>query len=258
MKLSLITVTYNSGKTLAYTIKSVLSQSFSNIEYIIVDGASKDDTLSIIKEYEPLFQGRMKWISEPDKGLYDAMNKGIRMATGDVVGILNSDDLFMDDKVLADVAAAFDEQTDAIFGNLYFVDQEDVNQIVRVWKGSPYKSFKSGWHPAHPTFYVRREVYEKYGGFDTSFDVSADFELMLRLIEKHGIRTKYLDRYMVKMRMGGESTGSIKNIIRGNKNIFRAFRKNEIKVSLLYPVYRLLPKVIDKILYMLRLKNPAA
>ena len=257
MKLSLITVTYNSSKTLIDTFQSVLSQSYSDIEYIIVDGVSKDNTLSIIEEYEPQFQGRMKWISEPDKGLYDAMNKGIRMATGDVVGILNSDDLFMDDKVLADVATAFDEQTDAIFGNLYFVNQEDVNQIVRVWKGSPYKSFKSGWHPAHPTFYVRREVYEKYGGFDTTFDVSADFELMLRLIEKHGIRTKYLDRYMVKMRMGGESTGSIKNIIRGNKNIFRAFRKNEIKVSPLYPVYRLLPKVIDKILYMLKLRKPA-
>ena len=257
MKFSLITVTYNSDKTLIYTIKSVLSQTYPNIEYIIVDGASKDNTVSIIKEYEPKFNGRMKWISERDKGLYDAMNKGIRMATGDVVGILNSDDLFMDDKVLADIAAAFDGQTDAMFGNLYFVNQEDVNQIVRVWKGSPYKSFKSGWHPAHPTFYVRREVYEKYGGFDTTFDVSADFELMLRFIEKHGIRTKYLDRYMVRMRMGGESTGSIKNIIRGNKNIFRAFRKNEIKVSPLYPVYRLLPKVIDRFCYMLGLRKPA-
>ena len=258
MKLSLITVTYNSSKTLPDTFQSVLSQTYSDIEYIIVDGASKDNTVSIIKEYEPLFQGRMKWISERDKGLYDAMNKGIRMAMGDVVGILNSDDLFMDDKVLADVAATFDEQTDAIFGNLYFVNQEDVNQIVRVWKGSPYKSFKSGWHPAHPTFYVRREVYEKYGGFDTTFDVSADFELMLRLIEKHGIRTKYLDRYMVRMRMGGESTGSIKNIIRGNKNIFRAFRKNGIKVSSLYPVYRLLPKVIDRVCYILGLRKPTA
>ena len=258
MKLSLITVTYNSSKTLLDTFQSVLSQTYSDIEYIIVDGASKDNTVSIIKEYEPLFQGRMKWISERDKGLYDAMNKGIRMATGDVIGILNSDDLFMDDKVLADIATAFDEQTDAIFGNLYFVNQEDVNQIVRVWKGSPYKSFKSGWHPAHPTFYVRREVYEKFGGFDTTFDVSADFELMLRLIEKHGIRTKYLDRYMVRMRMGGESTGSIKNIIRGNKNIFRAFRKNEIKVSPLYPVYRLLPKVIDRVCYILGLRKPTA
>lgn len=255
MKFSLITVTYNSSKTLTDTLKSVLSQTYSDIEYIIVDGASKDNTVSIIKEYEPKFNGRMKWISEPDKGLYDAMNKGIRMATGDVVGILNSDDLFMDNEVISDIASDFDGQTDAVFGNLYFVNQEDVDQIVRVWKGSPYKSFKNGWHPAHPTFYVRKEAYEKYGVFDTTFDVSADFELMLRLIEKNGIRTKYLDRYMVRMRMGGESTGSIKNIIRGNKNIFRAFQKNGIKVSPFYPVYRLLPKVIDKILYKLGIKK---
>lgn len=258
MKLSLITVTYNSSKTLACTIESVLSQSYPNIEYIIVDGASKDNTVSIIKEYESKFQERMKWISEPDKGLYDAMNKGIRMATGDVVGILNSDDLFMDNRVLEDIAKAFDASTDVVFGNLYFVNQEDVNQIVRVWKGSPYKSFKSGWHPAHPTFYVRREAYEKYGVFDTSFNVSADFELMLRLIEKHGIRTKYLDRYMVRMRMGGESTKSIKNIIKGNRNIMQAFHKNGISVSPLYPVYRLLPKVIDRIMYMLKLRKPDA
>lgn len=256
MKLSLITVTYNSSATLPDTIHSILNQTYSDIEYIIIDGASKDDTVSIIKEYEPKFEGRMKWISERDKGLYDAMNKGIRMATGDVIGILNSDDLFMDNRVLADVANAFNKNTDAIFGNLYFVDQEDVNQIVRIWKGSTYKSFKSGWHPAHPTFYVRREVYEKYGVFDTTFDVSADFELMLRLIEKHQIRTKYLDRYMVRMRMGGESTGSIKNIIRGNKNIFRAFKKNNIKVSPLYPVYRLLPKIIDRIAYILGFRKP--
>lgn len=258
MKISLITVTYNSSQTLRDTFQSVLNQTYPDIEYIIVDGASKDNTVSIIKEYESKFQGRMKWISEPDKGLYDAMNKGIRMATGDVVGILNSDDLFMDNRVLEDIAKAFDASTDAVFGNLYFVNQEDVNQIVRVWKGSPYKSFKSGWHPAHPTFYVRRGAYEKYGVFDTSFNVSADFELMLRLIEKHGIRTKYLDRYMVRMRMGGESTKSIKNIIKGNRNIMQAFHKNGISVSPLYPVYRLLPKVIDRIMYMLRLRKPDA
>lgn len=255
MKISLITVTYNSSKTLPDTFQSVLNQTYSDIEYIIVDGASKDNTVSIIKEYEPKFEGRMKWISEPDKGLYDAMNKGIRMATGDVVGILNSDDLFMDNQVLADIAKAFDASIEAIFGNLYFVNQEDVNQIVRVWKGSSYKSFKTGWHPAHPTFYVRREVYEKYGVFDTTFNVSADFELMLRLIEKQGIRTKYLDRFMVRMRMGGESTGSIKNIIKGNQNILHAFRKNGIKVSPLYPVYRLFPKIMDKIAYKIGFKK---
>lgn len=255
MKISLITVTYNSSATLKDTIQSILSQTYSDIEYIIVDGASKDNTVDIIKEYEPQFKGRIKWISERDKGLYDAMNKGIHLATGEVVGILNSDDLFMDNKVVEDIVNAFDNQTEAIYGNLYFVDQIDLNKIVRIWKGSPYKSFKTGWHPAHPTFYVRRAIYDKYGVFDTTFDVSADFELMLRLIEKHSIKTKYIDRYMVKMRMGGESTGSIKNIIRGNKNIFRAFKKNEIKVSILYPIHRLLPKVIDRVKYMFGIRK---
>lgn len=255
MKITIITVSYKSEATIRDTIESVLSQSYPDLEYIIVDGASKDGTVDIIKEYEPKFGNRLKWVSEPDKGLYDAMNKGIRMASGDVVGILNSDDLFYDSKVLYDVAQAFDKDTEAIFGNLYFVKPDDVDCIVRAWKGSAYASFRKGWHPAHPTFYVRREVYGRYGLFDTSFDVSADFELMLRFIEKNRIRTKYLDRYMVRMRMGGESTGNIRNIIKGNKNIIRAFRKNGIRVSCLYPVYRLLPKAMNLILYKLGLKR---
>ncbi len=255
MKISIITVSYNSENTLSNTIESVLSQGFSDIEYIIVDGCSKDGTTAIIKSAESSFNGRMKWVSEPDKGLYDAMNKGIKIATGDVIGILNSDDLFYDSNVLRDIALAFDENTDALFGNLYFVKSDDVHCIVRAWKGSTYSSFKKGWHPAHPTFYVRREVYEKYGGFDISFDVSADFELMLRFIEKNRIRTKYLDRYMVKMRMGGESTRNIANIIRGNRNIIRAFRKNDIQVSWAYPIYRLFPKVVSLLRYKLGLKT---
>ena len=224
MVVSIITIAFNSAQTIRDTITSVLSQSYSNIEYIIIDGASNDATVQIVREYEPLFNGRLKWVSEPDEGLYDAMNKGVKMATGDVIGILNSDDLLYDSNVLRDIALAFDENTDALFGNLYFVKSDDVHCIVRAWKGSTYSSFKKGWHPAHPTFYVRREVYEKYGVFDTSFDVSADFELMLRFIEKNRIRTKYLDRYMVKMRMGGESTRNIANIVKGNRNIIRAFR----------------------------------
>ena len=253
MKISLITVTYNSGRTLSATLSSVLSQTYSDIEYIVVDGLSGDDTVSIIEEYGHLFKGKLRFLSESDKGIYDAMNKGIRMATGDIIGILNSDDLLMDDDVLKDIASEFDDQTDAIYGNLYFVKQSDVNHVVRVWKGSPYKSFTTGWHPAHPTFYVRREVYENYGTFDTSFNVSADFELMLRLIEKYHIRTKYLDRYMVKMRVGGESTGSIKNIIKGNINIMKAFKKNGISVSVFYPVIRLCPKVVSLIKHKLSL-----
>lgn len=252
MTISLITVTYNSGKTLRDTIQSVLAQSYSNLEYIIIDGVSQDSTVSIIKKYEPKFNGRLKWISEKDHGIYDAMNKGIQMATGDIIGILNSDDLLMDDDVLKDIASEFDDQTDAIYGNLYFVKQSDVNHIVRIWKGSPYKSFTTGWHPAHPTFYVRREIYKKYGTFDLAFDVSADFELMLRLIEKYHIRSKYIDRYMVKMRIGGESTGSIINVIRGNKNVVKAFRKNGISVSPFYLILRLYPKILNLIKYKLR------
>ena len=255
MIVSIITIAFNSAQTIRDTLTSVLSQSYSNIEYIIIDGASNDATVRIVKEYEPMFNGRLKWVSEPDKGLYVAMNKGIKMATGDVIGILNSDDLFYDSNVLRDIALAFDENTDALFGNLYFVKSDDVHCIVRAWKGSTYSSFKKGWHPAHPTFYVRREVYEKYGGFDTSFDVSADFELMLRFVEKNRIRTKYLDRYMVKMRMGGESTRNIANIIKGNRNIIRAFRKNDIQVSWAYPIYRLFPKVVSLLRYKLGLKS---
>ncbi len=250
MKLSLITITYNSSSTIADTIKSVLNQTYSDIEYLVIDGASKDNTLSIIKEYEPQFNGRMKWISEPDNGIYDAMNKGILMATGDIIGILNSDDLFFDNDVLKDIAHTFEyNDIDCLYGNLKFVDAMDINKVVRTWKGSQHypNGFLKGWHPAHPTFYVRKEVYEKYGVFDTSFDVSADFELMLRFIEKHKISNLYIDRYFVKMRMGGESTGSIKKIIKGNKNILRALKKNGYNVSKIYPIKRLLPKAINVI-----------
>lgn len=250
MKLSLITITYNSERTITDTLESVLTQTYSDIEYLVIDGNSKDNTLSIIKEYETQFNGRMKWISEPDKGIYDAMNKGIRMATGDIIGILNSDDLFFDNNVLKDIVHTFDcNDIDCLYGNLKFVDATDTNKVVRIWKGSQHypNGFLKGWHPAHPTFYVRREVYEKYGVFDTSFDVSADFELMLRFIEKNKISNLYLDRDFVKMRIGGESTGSLKKIILGNKNVLQAFKKNGFKVSPFYPIKRLLPKAINLI-----------
>ena len=248
MKISLITITYNSSKTLPITFNSVLKQNYLDIEYIIVDGESKDNTISIIKEYESKFNGRMKWISEPDKGIYDAMNKGILMATGDIVGILNSDDILYDDHVLEDITRVFEtKNVECLYGNLKFVHAENVEKTVRIWKGSQYNTgdFLKGWHPAHPTFYVRKEIYDKYGLFDTSFDVSADFELMLRFIEKHKISNTYLDRYFIKMRMGGESTGSIKKIIQGNKNVLRAFKKNGFKVSPFYPIIRLYPKAIN-------------
>lgn len=251
MRISIITATFNSGSTLRDTMESVLAQSYPDVEHIIVDGGSTDNTMDIVKEYESRYNGRLHYISESDRGLYDAMNKGISMATGEVVGILNSDDLLMDNGVLADIAKAFEDSTiDAVFGNLYFVKSDDTSQIVRVWKGSTYQSFRKGWHPAHPTFYVKKSVYDRLGVFDISFNVSADFELMLRFIEKGRIRTKYLDRFFVKMRMGGESTGNLRNIIKGNKNILRAFEKNGIKVSSsLYLMRRLFPKAMNLIKY---------
>ena len=247
MKVSVITVAYNSGKTIRDALQSVLQQTYTDIEYVVVDGCSKDNTLDVIKEYEPLFCGKMHYISEPDRGIYDAMNKGIRMATGDIIGILNSDDVFYDEYAVEKIVCAFEShRVDAVFGNLYFVKQHNLDAIVRVWKGSPYTpdAFRRGWHPAHPTFYARRACYVRLGGFDTSFEVSADFELMLRFIEKAHISTFYLDRYLVKLRVGGESTGSLRKMMKGNVNVLRAFKKNGIRVSWFYPVMRLFPKVI--------------
>ena len=251
--ITIITPAYNVIDSITKTYASVMSQKNVEFEYIIVDGMSIDNSIELYDSWSS--NPKFKYFVEKDEGIYDAMNKGILMATGNVVGFLNSDDLFIDKKVAEDIVSAFDTNTDAIYANLYFVQSTDVNQIVRIWKGSPYVSFKYGWCPAHPTFYVRREIYQQYGGFDLSFDVSADFELMLRLIEKVHIRTKYLDRYMIRMRMGGESTGNIKNILKGNKNIYKAFCKHGLSVSIFYPVYRLLPKAIDLIKCKLGLNN---
>jgi glycosyltransferase involved in cell wall biosynthesis len=246
MTISIITITYNSEKTLKDTIKSVLNQSYKNIEYIIVDGNSKDKTIDIVKSYGDKIS---KFISEPDKGIYDAMNKGLKLATGDVIGILNSDDVYFDNLVIKKVINKFkNESVDGIYGDLFYVKEDDLNNVVRYWKSSKFiqGSFSKGWHPAHPTFFVKKDIYEKYGYFDLDMKVSADFEIMLRFLEKYKITTSYLPEVIVRMRLGGESNSSIGNIINGNKDILKAFDKNKIKVSkILYPFYRLIPKVIQ-------------
>ncbi len=245
MKFSLITVAYNSSQTIADTIESVLHQSYQDIEYIIVDGNSADTTLDIVKAYEPQFNGRMRWISEPDKGLYDAMNKGIKMATGDVVGIINSDDLFCDMDAILKVSNVFDANKflDGVYADLYYVAKNDTSKIVRYWKTGKQRSFGKGWHPAHPTFYVKRDVYERFGMFDLDYKLAADFELMLRFIEKEKISLVYLPEPLVKMRLGGATSKSFENIKKGNIECIHAFHKNGISVSRLYPLYRLLPKL---------------
>lgn len=246
MKISIITASYNSEKTIADTIESVLAQTYQDIEYWIIDGASADRTVEIARSYEARFKGKMHIVSQPDKGIYDAMNKGIGLCTGDVVGILNSDDFYASTDVLSEIARNI-HNVDAVYGDLDFVDAANTAKVVRQWRGSQYHegAFRKGWHPAHPTFYARKECFERMGAFDISFDVSADFELMLRFLERGNISSQYVPMVFVKMRMGGESTGSIKRIIQGNRNVIRAFRKNGIHVSALYPVRRLLPKAYN-------------
>lgn len=246
MKISIITATYNSAATVRDTLESILQQSHQNWELIIEDGLSKDDTLSIVREYEPRCNGRMHIFSEKDEGIYDAMNRGIAHATGDVIGILNSDDFFHDEHVLEDINSAMEGQpVDCVYGDLKFVQANDTNKVVRIWKGSQHESgaFLRGWHPAHPTFYARRECFDKFGAFNTKYAVSADFELMLRFIEVAGLRNQYINRYFVMMRMGGESTVSLRNIIRGNRSILRALRDNGFKPSPLFVVLRMTPKI---------------
>ena len=246
MKISIITATYNSASTVRDTIESILKQTHQDWELIIEDGLSRDDTLFIVKEYEPQCQGRMRIFSEKDEGLYDAMNRGIARAIGDVIGILNSDDFYHDEYVLEDINRAMENQPiDCVYGDLKFVQADNTNKVVRIWKGSQHENgaFLRGWHPAHPTFYARRACFEKYGTFNTSFAISADFELMLRFIEVEGIRNRYIPRYFVKMRMGGESTGSLRNILRGNRGILRALREHGFHPSTLFVLRRMLPKI---------------
>jgi len=245
MRISIITACYNSALTVKDCIHSVSLQTWQDIEQIIVDGDSSDNTVELIRS----LPSRVSVIiSEPDEGLYDAMNKGISLATGDVIGILNSDDLYIDNQVLHDVAGLMTETgAESLFADLYYVYPDNTDKIFRYWKTSSFVpgSFSKGWHPPHPTFFVRKEIYEKYGLFDTSLKVSADFELMLRFLEKHRISTCYLARPILKMRHGGQSSGSLKNIITGNINCYKAFKKNGIRVSPFYFLYRAAPKVMQ-------------
>lgn len=242
MKISLITVCYNSGKTIEDTFKSVQSQSYKDIEYIVIDGGSKDNTLELINQYKEIIDYS---VSEKDNGLYDAMNKGIEKATGDVIGFLNSDDLFCDDMAVEKVMNVFNENSkiDSVYADIYYVDQNNTDKIVRKWITGKQKTFKKGWHPAHPTLYIKKKVYNQYGGFNLKFKLASDFEIMLRFIEKYKISTIYLPEPLIKMRLGGETNKSVENIFRQNKECIKAFKDNDLKVnSVLYPFFRIIPK----------------
>lgn len=245
MKISVITVCYNSSATLSDTLGSVLGQTYPDVEHIIVDGKSTDGTVELIRHYETRYQGKLKWISEPDAGIYDAMNKGIALATGDVIGFLNADDYYQDNKVLEEIAAIFSQtDIDAIHGNLSYINSKF--KVVRTWQGRPYApgAFQKGWMPAHPTFYCKRKCFEKFGSFDPAIGSAADFELMLRFIEKYHINSYFMDRFMIFMRTGGSSTEGLYAVIRNTCQNKRAFYRNELPCPWHYPLTRFADKKI--------------
>ena len=248
MKISIITVCFNSSKTIETTILSVKNQTYQNIEYIIIDGGSSDNTLDIIKKHEPSFEGKMRWISEPDNGLYDAMNKGLNISTGEVIGLINSDDILFNLQALEKVMKVFKKNPkfDSVYADLYYVSQDNIEKIIRKWKTGKQKLFSKGWHPAHPTLYIKKQVYDNYGYFNLDFKLASDFEIMLRYFDKYKISTFYIPEYFVKMRLGGETNKSLKNIYNQNIECIKAFYINNIRVNkFLYLFYRIIPKLFQ-------------
>lgn len=231
MLISIITATYNSETTVRNTIESVLCQTYKDIEYIVIDGASKDSTMSIVREYEPRFAGRMRWISECDNGIYDAMNKGIAIATGDVVGILNSDDFYTSDGVLEILVRELRlSGADAVYGDIHYVKHNNVGKCVRYYSSASFRRWKMrmGWMPAHPSFYCRKPVYDKYGTFDCAFKIGADFENLLRLIFVNKIQIRYVPVDCVTMRTGGVSTLGMSSHIQIFRDHMLAYKKNDV------------------------------
>jgi len=228
LKVSIITVSFNSVKTIECTINSVLSQDFPEIEYIVVDGGSSDGTVNIIQKY----QNRIgKWVSEKDRGMYDAMNKGIAMATGDVIGILNSDDVYMNTHVISDLMALMDQQkAKVVFADLILVDQVDDKKVLRYYDSGHFHpdKFKYGWMPAHPTVFVKRELYEAVGQFSTTYQIAADYEMLIRILAIQRARYAYLPKPVVRMRSGGASTAGLSRNWILNKEIVRACKENGI------------------------------
>ncbi|MEN9638352.1 MAG: hypothetical protein RLZZ262_220 [Bacteroidota bacterium] len=251
LKISVITIAYNSAETIEDTIRSVIDQDYPHVEYIIVDGGSKDQTLSIVDRYK---DGIAKVISEKDEGIYDAMNKGIRAATGQVIGILNSDDFYAHNKVLSRVASRFQEKKcDALYADLVYVNREETNRIIRTWVAGEYKPglFLRGWMPPHPTFFLTKEKYETFGLYNTALRSAADYELMLRYIHKHRVYVSYLPEVVTKMRTGGQSNVTLRNRLKANMEDRVAWRMNDLKPSW----YTLTWKPLSKIFQYLRRKK---
>lgn len=243
LKISIITVCYNSADTIESTIKSVVSQDHPNVEYIIVDGGSKDNTLHLLEKYRSSFA---KCISEKDEGIYDALNKGLALATGDVIGILHADDFYDSPSVLSDVMQLFTEkQVDCVYGDLQYVDRVKTSLIKRNWVSGHYKkeNFLKGWMPPHPSFFAARHCYEKFGNFNTQLKTAADYELMLRFLFKHNCSVAYIPKVLVKMRVGGKSNVSILNRVKANREDKRAWMMNGLTPGMFTFIRKPLSKI---------------
>lgn len=250
MKVSIITVTFNSAKTICDTVRSVLFQSYPNIEYIVIDGFSKDNTITLIKEYESLFGGRFKWISEKDNGLYDAMNKGIKMATGDIIGIINSDDFYHRTDTITKVIKAFrNKEVQAVYGDVRFVNPDNLDKTVRYYSSQNFSPsfFRYGFMPAHPTFFTYRKYFEEFGYYKTDYRIAADYELLIRFLYTHHLKSRYLPLDFMKMRTGGASTASIKSNLLLNKEIVRACKENGIWTCMLLLLLKYFVKIFELI-----------
>lgn len=251
MKISLITVAYNSDSTIRDTIESVLLQSYPDIEYIVVDGNSDDKTVEILREFEPRFDGRMRWISENDNGMYDAMNKGIRMATGDIIGIINSDDFYHRPDIIENIVKVFDQKSvEAVFADVRFVHPGNLDKTVRYYSSKNFSinRFRFGFMPAHPTFFTYKKNFETHGYYQIDYEIAADYELLIRFLYTHKMQYQYLHIDVMKMRTGGKSTQSWKSNVMLNREIVRACKENGIHTNLFILSFKYFFKVFELIL----------
>jgi glycosyltransferase involved in cell wall biosynthesis len=247
MKISIITASFKCAQTIEDCIQSIISQTYPDIEHIIIDGGSKDGTLEVINKYRDKIA---RVVSEPDKGIYDAMNKGIKLATGDIVGIINSDDVVADRTVAETVVKTMsDSNADSCYGNLVYVDRGNMDKVIRYWNAGEFQRerFRNGWMPPHPTFFVKRAIYEKYGLFNPDFPVAADYELMLRFLYKYNVSTTYIPKLLVRMRTGGKSRPGMINTAKNMLENYRAWKVNGLEINLLTFVMKPLSKATQYI-----------
>lgn len=245
MKVTIITATYNSAKTIQSCMDSVLNQTYGNIEYLIIDGNSKDETLGIVKQ-ACNSNPQIKWLSEVDKGIYDALNKGIEHATGDIIGFVHSDDFLAEPIIIAEIVKQFERHAaDGVYGDLHYIDKENINRVVRAWKSKTFHSklLQQGWMPAHPTLYLKKSVYQKHGNFNLRFNIAGDYDFMLRILKDSELKFSYLPEVITKMRVGGISNRSLRSIYKKSREDYSVIKLNGISL----PLAVLLMKNVSKL-----------